>query len=175
MNSTDYIKLYARIGGIFVVFLLAFVFVLSIGRCNRNNGPGSEIIVQVDTLYLHDTVRIEKPFPQFIKTIDTLLVQITDTLRIKDTVYLNLPREQKTYREENFHAWVSGYRPALDSIHLFQNTQQIITSTTIRQKPNKPKRWGIGIQAGYGFTCQQNTIQPVPYIGIGLNYTLLFF
>ena len=175
MNSTDYIKLYARIGGIFVVFLLAFVFVLSIGRCNRNNGPGSEIIVQVDTLYLHDTVRIEKPIPQLIKTIDTFLVAITDTLRIKDTVYLNLPREQKTYREENFHAWVSGYRPALDSIHLFQNKQQIITSTSIHQNTPRTRRWGIGIQAGYGFTCQQNTIQPIPYFGIGLSYTILFF
>ena len=175
MNSSDYIKLYARITGIVIVFLLAFIGLFSIDRCNRKKDLLPETVIQVDTLYLHDTIRMEKPIPQLIKTTDTFLVAITDTLRIKDTVYLNLPREQKTYREENFHAWVSGYRPALDSIHIFQNKQQIITSTSIHQNTPRTRRWGIGIQAGYGFTCQQNTIQPVPYIGIGLQYTILFF
>jgi hypothetical protein len=107
--------------------------------------------------------------------VDTFRIVLKDTIREKDTVYLNLPREQKIYREENYHAWISGYRPALDSIHIFRNTHQVITSTTIRQKPNKPRRWGIGIQAGYGLSYQQNTIQPVPYIGIGLSYHLLTF
>ena len=175
MISTDYIKLYARIAGIVIVFLLAFIGLFSIDRCNRQKDLLPETIIQVDTLYLHDTIRIEKPIPQLIKTIDTFLVQTTDTLRIKDTVYLNLPREQKTYREENFHAWVSGYRPALDSIHIFQNTHQIITSSTVQQRTPRTRRWGIGIQAGYGFTYYQNTIHPVPYIGIGLSYHLLSF
>ena len=175
MIPTEYIKLYARIGGIFIVFLLAVIGLFSIDRCNRKKDLLPEIVIQVDTIYLHDTIRIVKPVPQRIKTVDTFRIVLKDTIREKDTVYLNLPREQKIYREENFHAWISGYRPALDSIHIFRNTHQVITSTTIRQKPAKPRRWGIGIQAGYGFTYQQNTIQPVPYIGIGLSYHLLSF
>ncbi len=148
MIPAEYIKLYARIGGIFIVFLLAVIGLITIDRCNKKNDTGTEIIVQVDTLYLHDTIRIVKPVPKIIRSIDTFLVAVTDTIRVKDTVYLNLPREQKIYREENFRAWISGYRPALDSIHIFRNTHQVITSTTIHQKPNKPQRWGIGIQAG---------------------------
>jgi hypothetical protein len=175
MIPAEYIKLYARIGGIFIVFLLAVIGLFSIDRCNRKKDLLPETIVQVDTIYLHDTIRIVKPVPQRIKTVDTFRIVLKDTIREKDTVYLNLPREQKIYREENYHAWISGYRPALDSIHIFRNTHQIITSTTIHQKPIKPRRWGIGIQAGYGVTYQQNTIQPVPYIGIGLSYTILFF
>lgn len=175
MISINYIKLYARIAGIVIVFLIAFAGVSSMSRCHRNNSTAPEIIVRVDTLYLHDTIRLEKPVPQLIKTIDTFLVAITDTVRIKDTVFVNLPREQKIYQEENFRAWISGYRPQLDSIHIYRNTHQVITSTTIHQKPVKPRRWGIGIQAGYGFTYQQNTIKPVPYIGIGLSYHLLTF
>jgi len=175
MIPSEYIKLYARIGGIFIVFLLAVIGLFSIDRCNRKKDLLPETIVQVDTIYIHDTIRIVKPVPQRIKTVDTFRIVLKDTIREKDTVYLNLPREQKIYREENYHAWISGYRPALDSIHIFRNTHQVITSTTIRQKPNKPRRWGIGIQAGYGVTYQQNTIQPVPYIGIGLSYTILFF
>lgn len=175
MIPSEYIKLYARIGGIFIVFLLAVIGLFSIDRCNRKKDLLPETIVQVDTIYIHDTIRIVKPVPQRIKTVDTFRIVLKDTIREKDTVYLNLPREQKIYREENFHAWISGYRPALDSIHIFRNTHQVITSTTIRQKPNKLRRWGIGIQAGYGLTYQQNTIQSVPYIGIGLSYTILFF
>lgn len=175
MIPAEYIKLYARIGGIFIVFLLAIIGLFSIDRCNRKKDLLPETIVQVDTIYIHDTIRIVKPVPQRIKTVDTFRIVLKDTIREKDTVYLNLPREQKIYREENYHAWISGYRPALDSIHIFRNTHQVITSTTIRQKPAKPRRWGIGIQAGYGLSYQQNTIQPVPYIGIGLQYTILFF
>lgn len=175
MIPSEYIKLYARIGGIFIVFLLAVIGLFSIDRCNRKKDLHPETVIQVDTIYLHDTIRIVKPVPQRIKTVDTFRIVLKDTICEKDTVYLNLPREQKIYREENFHAWISGYRPALDSIHIFRNTHQVITSTTICQKPAKPRRWGIGIQAGYGLTYQQNTIQPVPYIGIGLSYHLLTF
>ena len=175
MIPAEYIKLYARIRGIFIVFLLAVIGLFSIDRCNRKKDILPETVIQVDTIYLYDTIRIVTPVPQRIKTVDTFRIVLKDTIREKDTVYLNLPREQKIYREENYHAWISGYRPALDSIHIFRNTHQVITSTTIRQKPNKPRRWGIGIQAGYGLTYRQNTIQPVPYIGIGLSYHLLSF
>lgn len=175
MIPAEYIKLYARIGGIFIVFLLAVIGLFSIDRCNRKKDLLPETVIQVDTLYLHDTIRIVKPVPQIIRNTDTFRIAITDTIRVKDTVYLNLPREQKIYQEENFRAWISGYRPALDSIHIFRNTHQLITSTTIHQKPIKPRRWGIGIQAGYGIIFHQNTIKPAPYIGIGLSYHLLSF
>jgi len=174
MIPNDLVKLYAKIAGVVLVFLLALTGLFNIDRCGRNQVPDPTIIVRVDTLYLRDTIRIEKPVPVITTTTDTFLVQITDTLRIKDTVYLNLPREQKIYQDESFQAWISGYRPALDSIHIFRNTQQFITSTTVHQK-QKPRRWGIGIQAGYGFTYQQNSFKPVPYIGIGLSYHLLAF
>ncbi|MFA4998276.1 MAG: DUF6808 domain-containing protein [Bacteroidales bacterium] len=175
MISLDYIKLYARVGGIVILFLLTLIGLFSIDRCKRTKDPESKIIVRVDTLYLHDTLRIDKLVPVITRTTDTFLVRVTDTIRIKDTLYLNLPREQKIYREENFQAWISGYRPALDSIHIFRNTHQVITSTTIHQKPTRPRRWGIGLQVGYGLTLQQNAFKPVPYIGVGLSYTILYF
>jgi len=174
MITLNQIKQYARIASIVIVFLLALVGIFSIGRCNRNNGLVSKISTQVDTLYLHDTIRIEKPVPKIIKNIDTFLVQTKDTIRLKDTLYLTLPREQKIYKDKNFQAWISGYRPELDSIHIFRNTQQIITSTNIHSK-TKSRRWGIGIQAGYGLTLQQNTIKPTQYIGIGVSYNLVSF
>lgn len=174
MISLDQIRKFISISFIAIFAILCSVSILNIVQCGRDNGQHSEIITKVDTLYLYDTIRIDKPTPVIARNIDTILVQVKDTIRIKDTIYLKLPKEQKFYQDENYQAWISGYRPELDSIHIFHNTQQIITSTTIRSK-QKSYRWGIGIQAGYGITLQQNTIKPTQYIGIGVNYNLLSF
>lgn len=174
MITVDQIKRYARIAGILIISILAIIGITSISKCKRTISNDSNVIVQLDTLYIYDTIRIEKPVPKIIKKIDTFLVQTRDTIRIKDTLYLALPREQKTYKDKNYQAWISGYRPELDSIHIFRNTHQIITSTTIQPK-RKHRGWGIGIQAGYGFTLQQNVIKPSSYIGIGVSYNILTF
>lgn len=48
-----------------------------------------------------------------------------------------------------------------------------LKSYTIQERPQK--RFGIGIQVGYGFTLNQNNIQASPYIGIGINRNLIQF
>jgi len=174
MIPLNKIRQVVRISFIGIFAILCSVVILKIVQCGRGDGRISEIVTKVDTLYLHDTLRIGKPTPKIIRNIDTILVETKDTIHIKDTIYLKLPKEQKIYHDENYQAWISGYRPELDSIHIFRNTQQIITSTTINTK-QKRARWGIGIHAGYGFTIQNNAIKPAPNIGFGLSYNLLMF
>ena len=53
MIPAEYIKLYARIGCIFIVFLLAVIGLFSIDRCNRKDLL-PETVIQVDTIYIHD-------------------------------------------------------------------------------------------------------------------------
>jgi len=171
LNKT---RQYIRIVFIIIVSILCLVGILNIAQCEKNSDRVSKIVTKVDTLYLHDTLRIEKPTPKIIRNIDTILVEVKDTIHIKDTIYLKLPKEQRVYQNKNYQAWISGYRPVLDSIHIYRNTQQIITSTTINTK-QKRSRWGIGIHAGYGLTFQNNEIQPAPNIGFGLSYNLLMF
>lgn len=48
-----------------------------------------------------------------------------------------------------------------------------LKSYTIQERPQK--RFGIGIQVGYGFTFNQNSIQASPYIGIGIQRNLIQF
>ncbi len=174
MIPKNQLRQFTRISFIAIFMILCSVSIFKIVQCRRDYGHISEIITKVDTLYLHDTIRIDRPTPIIIRNIDTILVQAKDTIRIKDTIYIKLPREQKTYQDENYKAWISGYRPVLDSIHIFNNTQQIISSTTIHAK-QKRNRWGIGIQTGYGLILHQNTINPTQYIGIGVSYNLLTF
>ena len=109
-----------------------------------------------------------------VPIIDTLLlpVPITDTLMLHDTVLVHLPIEQRQYSDPRYTAWVSGYRPQLDSIQIYQRTEYITKEITPIQKP---KRWGIGLQAGYGVTLHNNQVFPAPYIGVGLNWNFLQF
>ena len=50
---------------------------------------------------------------------------ITDSLMLHDTVLVNLPTEQRQYSDPRYTAWVSGYRPQLDSIRIYQQTEYI--------------------------------------------------
>lgn len=120
-----------------------------------------ETSVLRDTLVFRDTVTIERPRLVVQRKIDTIayVKRYCDTIRQTDTIYL--PRIQREYANESYRAWVSGYEPALDSIRIYPQ-REIVTCR------DKPKRWGVGITAGYGLSPQGLT----PYIGIGISYSL---
>lgn len=78
-------------------------------------------------------------------------------------------KEQRVYTDDStYTAWVSGVVPSLDSIRTYRETRYVDRHVyhTIREKP---KRWGIGLSAGYGFSDKG----VVPYIGVSLNYNLI--
>lgn len=132
-----------------------------------------ETVVLLDTLVVRDTVRERYPVYAERTVTDTMLVAFTDTVRISDTVYVRLPREQKRYADTNYVAWVSGYRPSLDSIEVYPVTRYV--TKTVTKMEDSRKRWGIGIQAGYGIGLTGGKVTGVPYIGIGISYDLIRF
>lgn len=133
---------------------------------------GLESVVELDTLVIRDTVRERYPVYVERTVTDTMLVALTDTVRVSDTVYVRLPREQKRYADTNYTAWVSGFRPSLDSIEVYPVTRYVTKEIIL---PTPAKRWGIGIQAGYGIGLNGGKIVGVPYIGIGVSYNILTF
>lgn len=118
--------------------------------------------VQRDTIIRIDTVRDTVPVPYKVRIvrIDTVYMRVitnkNDT--VKDSVLVELPITQKEYKTKKYQAWVSGYRPNLDSIHTF------IPTTTIYVK-QKVKRWGLGVQTGYSYPSGV-------YIGLGISCNL---
>lgn len=126
--------------------------------------------------------RPHEPLPAEIRTetkiktvvkVDTLLVsppiapllvfQLTDTIRIGDTVVY---REQAYYEDSLYRAWVSGYRPRLDSLMVFPKTvYQTVTNDIYHTITPKKKRWGLGLQVGYGYPGGF-------YVGGGVSYNL---
>ncbi len=101
--------------------------------------------------------------------VDTVSIDTLVTVsrgETKDSIEVVLPITQKIYEDSTYRAYVSGYHPALDSINIFRRNEVVYI-----RSPTKPKRWGIGIQVGYGITPKRAE----PYIGIGISYNLFSF
>lgn len=128
--------------------------------------------IQVDTVVVvhTDTIVNEKPVYVDRIKVRTEYVPVTDTLRIHDTLAVEVPIEQVEYRDTLYQAWVSGYHPALDSIRIFQQTKIVEVNKIITQKP---KKWGIGITAGYGTCIVANQVKLAPYVGVGVSYNFI--
>lgn len=83
-----------------------------------------------------------------------------------DSAEVTIPISQKMYKGSDYTAWVSGYDVQLDSIYVYPKHEYIT-----RKIKQPPKKWHIGLTAGYG--CGKHGMQP--YIGIGLTYSLISF
>ena len=78
--------------------------------------------------------QVPEPFPVYI-TLDG------DT--VKEPVYVPLPITSKEYKTDDYRLSISGYKPNLDYIEVYRKTEYIT-------KTISPRRWGIGVMAGYG-------------------------
>lgn len=120
--------------------------------------------VERDTVV--DTLRTVLPIPSF--EIEVGEVEIPCPVIIKeegqervDTIYVPVPITQKEYLTDNYHAWVSGYNPSLDSIDVYSKTVYVTKKIPVR-------RWGLGVISGYGIGRSGLS----PYIGLGVYYRL---
>ena len=117
--------------------------------------PAPAIRVERDTLVVLrvDTLRVSRPLPPVTRTV----VRV-DTLHVTDTITL-LPITQMEYADTAYRAWVSGYEPRLDSLHIMQPVQVAIP---------RRRRWSVAPSAGVALTPRG--IQP--YIGVGITFSL---
>lgn len=129
-------------------------------------------VPQVDTTYIHDTLRVPTPVFVASKPIhDSIPVYLHDTTYVVRADTLYLPKEQKEYADSTYKAWVSGVSPKLDSIYVFPTTK--IVTKTVPVPVVKKQRLNFGVQAGVG--AVQPFGQPFSpklgyYVGIGAEW-----
>ena len=125
---------------------------------------------KVDTLFIYDTIVSEKPIYKEKKITERILVPVTDTIRVKDTLYLYAEREQIHWKDSLSDVYASGIDVNVDSV-LHYVPMKVVTETTeiiIKMKP----KWSIGVHAGYGAFANNGQIATSPYIGVGVSYNL---
>lgn len=149
-----------------VLLILAFWAGRKVGQADPQTVIERDTVVVVRV----DTVTRDRPVYVESRVVDTMLVAVSDTVVLRDSVYVEVAREQVEYRDSLYRAWVSGYKPALDSIAIYQRTQ-VVEVQTVVERP-VVRRWGVGITAGYGATLVGGKVQGVPYVGVGVSYNL---
>ena len=117
-----------------------------------------------DTIIVRDTLRDSIPYP----VVETVIQEIPELIpfyitlagdTVREEIYVPVDITQKEYRTDSYRAWVSGYRPSLDSIWVYPERIYI---------KEKARRWGIGLSAGYGIGKGGLS----PYVGVGVYYRI---
>lgn len=161
---------------IIIIVLSLIVLVQITTRCDGKDKTKTT----VDTVYITDTIYqpkldsievtkyVTKYLPSVPDTItldsiirDTFLVEVPISLYRLDTL---LPNDAKVNAE------LQGFQVEMNSLEV---EYPKITETIVQK--SKPKRWGVGINAGYGIGANDNKIYASPYIGIGISYNIFSF
>lgn len=175
-----------------LICVLSLLFMLSLllnyWQCERTHTPHGAVI-KSDTITLHDTVtellpmvrdsivirrevaRLKVVVPQANNvssdTINNIAnIEGSSIQEKRDSASVEVPIVQKMYEGKGYKAYISGYHASLDSIKLYRDTK-IITNTIMP----KTKRWGVSLQAGYGYNGRGFKA----YIGIGVSYNIFAF
>ena len=151
------------IGLIFGAFLLTLVW----RRCADSTEVVTDTIfkvIKVDRPIVRESTIVKYEVVRLPIAADTICVSDT----IKDSVFVEVPIEQKVYSDSNYTAWVSGYHPRLDSIHITQ--KEVSFHKLVNNSSKGSKRLYLGIQVGYGITPRG--LQP--YLGLGVSYKFGF-
>lgn len=155
---------YILIGlGIAAAVLIAFLLGQ---RCPRND-QGEPVAIKVDTLVIRDTIVSYKPKYITKMVVDSIPYPVVDTIRLRDTLWMYLEKEQVTWEDSLSRVYASGIDPQVDSVIHFTQEMDITKEIPVIQV--KKTRWGIGIQAGA--TADKEGV--MPYVGVGISYNIL--
>lgn len=138
----------------------------------RNNIPEPIRVVETETIVKYDTIVVESPKEVRYEVLtEKIRVPVLDTIRVHDTLYLSLPTQRKSYKEDTFYLEISGYNPSLDYIEVYPRTVVISKTETTTQKPSK---WHYGIDVGLKYRSAVDKYV-VPGIGAELGYNRVTF
>lgn len=141
-----------------IIVVLLVCLIISLTN-NKTDGEITTTTSDTITIVKLDTVKVK--IPTFIKEtiVDTIYLQ-----NAKKDGYM-IPISQRYYKGDDYEAWVSGYKPNLDSINLFQkNTTNTITNTTTKEIYPKTTDLYMNI----GFDIIDNA--PAPNLGLTVKF-----
>lgn len=157
--------------GFIIVLILAFI-----AGMHFQQKPAGEIIKR-DTIYKlkTDTFQVDS----LIVKESTIIKTLTDTLYATDSipVLVQVPISSNVYDSvlinntdtTHFKAYVSGYKPRLDSLWITNHHREKETIVERYLTPKKPL-FSYGIQAGAGYGMFNRKMDV--YLGVGVTINL---
>lgn len=138
--------------------------------------------IERDTVTVIDTLRQDRPVPriEYRTKTDTIRVRIDgqdgtgqvvdpdtpDTSDEGQQIDVELPITSKVYEQPNvYRAVVSGFRPSLDSIDVYQRDRIVRETVTKVERP----RWVLSVGGGVGYTTERKV---VPHVGATLGWAI---
>lgn len=121
----------------FISLLIIIILIINILIIRK---PNEIQYVSYHSDTIRETITEYYPEPYEVKVIKT------DTFLKKDTTFIFLPTERKTYSSENYHLTISGIQPQLEDITVYP--KYIYQTTTIKPQP-KPS-FSVSVGVGYG-------------------------
>lgn len=148
------------------IIILCVGFAAGMAYCNLSEHRPAALPGRTTVLTRVDTVRVTRPEIVVVRAAGefTERFAVADSAGCTDSADVRVPCSQAVYAGDGYRAYVSGYRPKLDSIILHRPTVERIQAVAVRQR-----RLGIALQAGYGFTPKG--LQP--YVGVGISWRIL--
>lgn len=157
---------------ILIIALLAAAFAAGILAGRGRNTPDIQEVR--DTLNFHDTVFIDRPVPVYVTQIRTdtvrlALVDSSHTTLTRDSAMVAVPITRKVYEDSTYRAVISGYKPNLDSLWIYNTIREITITRTVK-KP--PRHWGFAVTAGPSLlVTPRGDVKGGIGITAGLTYT----
>ena len=162
---------------LFILSVVTNVWLIKRGQVE----PEPQVVIEHDTLWRDTTITkpvaadstktgevvyIRIPYPKGCQ--GTVPWQDSAKVQSPDSLEIPIPIEQKRYEDSLYTAWVSGFRPALDSIRLHQpEIVTTITETIVEKAP----RLSVGLSVGPGVSIT-GTPQVGIFVGFTANYRL---
>ncbi len=134
-------------------------------------------VVKSDTVTLVrvDTVIVKKPIPVRVVEKEPVYIRMPvpgDTIfKPGDTVFVPVPIAQYQFRDSLYTLDITGYAVSVDRLEVYPRTTYRTIHTTTERTIKDKKRWGLGIQAGYGYSVSARRF--APYVGIGVQYSVV--
>lgn len=162
--------------GIIRKVIIAIVAVVAIVAMSYLAGwkHGSELatieyLERVDTLVIRDTITQYRPIVEERRVVERIPYPVVDTIRLQDTIYVYLEKEQLMWQDSLSRVYISGIMPQVDSVKHFIEEKMVVMHVPVKER----SRWGLGISAGYGISVANGGLHSAPYIGIGISYNIM--
>jgi hypothetical protein len=146
--------------------IVAVVLLIALPFAIKSCEPKVEKVVQLDTIYVYDTIRIVEPVPVKEEVVRYVYVTLPKNEQNEsecaemssqneqnefqeDSVEVIIPITERTYEDSTYRAVVRGYNPELVSLDLY--TKAMYYPVFLKQKIEPKIVVSAGIYGGFGW------------------------